>query len=119
MYKMIEVIEFLSKVLEIPSNVIIIELLLYVLCGMCDVDWVLYFELFNFIYSYLTCSISYGVNLNLDLWNVNRFSSIPNQFNSIQWSIKYCITFPRRPVFLLKLCSLYTILVSDYMITKQ
>jgi hypothetical protein len=46
-------------------------------------DWVLYYEMFNFssnctdiIYLYLTCPIAYGVNLYLDLQNVNKFSSI-------------------------------------------
>jgi hypothetical protein len=42
---------------------------------MCDDDWALYQELFNFS----SITISYGVNLYLDLWNVNKFNSI--QFN--------------------------------------
>jgi hypothetical protein len=54
---------------------------------MFDVDdWVLYYELFNFSSQTiivetlcncnLTCSISIGVGLYLDWWNVNKFSSI-------------------------------------------
>jgi hypothetical protein len=48
-------------------------------------DWVLYYELFNLkkkryctdiMYLYLTCSISYGVNLYLDLRNINIFNSV-------------------------------------------
>jgi hypothetical protein len=59
---------------------------------MYDVeDWILYYELFNFsgksiivltMYLYLTYSISYSVNLYLDLRNVNKFNSI--QFSSVR-----------------------------------
>jgi hypothetical protein len=53
-------------------------------------DWVLYYKLFNFsskstdiMYLYLTCSISYGVNLYLDLRNVNKFSLIKDKIKSV------------------------------------
>jgi hypothetical protein len=51
---------------------------------MCE-DWVLYYELFNslsnyyctdIMYLYLTCPISYDVNLYLDIRNVNKFNSV-------------------------------------------
>jgi hypothetical protein len=54
-----------SLVLGIILNFIIIELLYYVWCMMCD-DWALYQELFIYLCTF-TCSTSTGIGMNINM----------------------------------------------------